>query len=131
MIGKLIGLASIGSSLANLAMVQRFLEGLIGVIVLSIVGAAMTSMLLIAGLYGSYRGLTYYGLDHEAALVMIASVAVLLTAAVIGFTLARLRHLREISLCALPQEFPHLAHIPSVINAFLEGLTKPTSSSHN
>ena len=93
MFGKLIGLLSIGSSVANVALVRRFLEGIVGAIALTILSAIMAGALLVGGLYGLYMGLTRHGLDPDAALITMGAISVLLTATLVGLALTRLRQL--------------------------------------
>jgi hypothetical protein len=116
-----MGLASIGSSLANVSLLHRFLEGIISLIALTIVSAMMAGMLILTGLYGIYVVLTRYGLTPDAALVTIIALGLAITLALVSLTYARLRHLRSLPELILPRNFLPLARTARLTQAFMEG----------
>jgi hypothetical protein len=126
MISKLMGLASIGSSVANVALLQRFLEGIIGIIALTIVSAMMAGMLVVSGFYAAYVGLMHYGLDPDAAGVTIILLACIATLSLIGWVVWQLRNLRELPRHALPHGLPPvMARATDMAQAFIEGFLHP------
>lgn len=126
MIGKLMGLASIGSSLANIALLQRFLGDIVSIIALTILSAMMTAMLLIGCFYGAYAGLTDYGLNPVVASVTVAGIALLLTALLIGLTVRKLRQLHELPK-HLRAGIPPFSRTGTIVHAFLEEFMKQPS----
>jgi len=129
MLNKFVGMASIGSSFANIALLQRFLEGIVGVIALTILSAMMAGMLIMSAFYGLYLGLTRYGLDPDAALVAVVAIGSFLTAALSALTVARLRQLRELPLRTAPM--PTLSRLTNVTHAFIDGFKAHPSNTRN
>jgi len=121
MLEKLLGLATIGSTFASISLLHRFLSRLAILIALIIVTSIMTGVLLAGIFYGIYEGLTYYGLTHDAALLLVAALVLILTASLFGLTLSRIRQLREIAPSPVNQTFPSLGHIAAVAEAFVDG----------
>ena len=121
---KLMDLASIGSMLANVTLLRRFLTDVTGVIALTVLSALMGSLLVAASLCGIYIGLTHYGLDPVAGLFTVIALAFLLTAGLALATVRRVRMMREFSYHGLPQDVaPPISRLGSIANAFFEGLT--------
>ncbi len=128
MLGKLLSIATVGSTFANVALLRRFLSGVTGVVALVVVSAIMGCVILVAGLAAAYFGLIHYGLDPYAAALTIAVFMLLIMGLLIGLTAVRLRHLRELPYHDMYQELPSLSRVAGITDAFLDGLLNPVSS---
>ncbi len=109
---------------ASSAMVQRFLTGIAVMVGLSVTLGLCVGALLIAGLYGTYRGLVMNGLEPNVALFSIFVIMAFIGALLYIILRDRIRALREV-----PGEIMRSAETPivgdakNVINAFIDGLT--------
>ncbi|MDP9128053.1 MAG: hypothetical protein M3N08_07335 [Pseudomonadota bacterium] len=125
MLGKLLRLATVGSSFASVGLLHRLLSGLATVVVLALATAFMVCVLLIGGFYLGYLGLVHYGLDPIVAGVAIGGVACLVT---IGLILALVAQLKKMKSLSHPNSFiPHVA-LPTatgIVHAFFDGLLSP------
>jgi hypothetical protein len=119
---KLVGVATIGGALANVALLQRFLTGIAHVVALSVISGLMVCLLLLGSFFGLYFGLTHYGLGSTVAALMIGAFAFLITSGIIGLTVLKLRQLQELPVHATHAPMPVLAHLSSLAAAFIEGL---------
>jgi len=128
-ISKLLGVATLGSTLASVALLRRFLSGVTSVVALVIVTAIMGCVLLLGALGAAYLGLVHYGLDPYVAALTVAAFMFLVVATLMGFTIIRLRHLRELPYHDLHPEIPNLSRISDIANAFMDGLLNHTPSS--
>ena len=119
---KLLGVATIGGALANVALLERFLTGITHVVALSVISGLMICLLLIGTFFGLYFGLTHYGLDPTVAALTVGALAFLITLGIIGLTVLKLRQLQELPVHAIHASMPVLAHLSSLAAAFIEGL---------
>lgn len=122
MIGKLLGIATVGSSLASVGLLHRLLSGIMTVVVLAVVTAFMICVLLAGGFYMGYICLIHYGLDPTVAGVTVGGIALVITIVLVAVTASQMQRLKDLS---HPTTFmPHLA-LPTVsglVDAFLDGL---------
>ena len=121
MISKLAGIASIGGSIANVSLIQRFLSGLTSIIAFTVLSALMAGMLIVCAFYGAYAWLLQYGMDQTSAVEVILGLMFFLTAVLASVAYWRLQELRKFPTQLLHREVPGLARVSSVVNAFLDG----------
>ena len=124
---KLLGLATVGSAVANTALFHRFTTSLTNILALTLIGSLMAGLLLIGAYIAIYFGLVHYGLDPIAAIITVAVLLIITIATIFLLIAVRLRQLREISHYSIHSNLPNLSKIPSIVEAFMEGLF---SSSH-
>ena len=125
MLGKLLGVATVGSTLASVELIHRFLSGITKIIVLAIVSAFMLCALVISAFIVFYFSLVHYGLDPYVAVITIGAVAVFITTTLVLVTIDQTRQLRDLphfSLCNFKNDLPDIGHI---IRAFIDGLLSP------
>lgn len=126
MIGKLLGVATVGSTLASVGLLNRFLLGVTNMVILAIVCAFMLCALLAGGFYMAYLCLVHYGLDPYVAGIALGIVALFVTIALITLTISQIRQMREL----LPSRQLHryasgLSDLGHVADAFIEGFLNP------
>lgn len=121
MIGKLLGLATIGSAVASVGLLHRFLSNIAGIIVLSIVSAIMLCVLLAGGFYLAYFCLVHYGLDPYAAGITVGTVLFFVTFMLIILTMTQLQRLRDLTHSGLYSQRTGLPDIGNIANAFIDG----------
>jgi ABC-type Co2+ transport system permease subunit len=121
MIGKLIGLATVGGALASASVLHRFLSGIAGVVMLAIISAFMLCALLTGAFYLAYVGLVYYGLNGISVAIILTGLALIITIALIAVTYQRLNKLRDISHRELPRTDTYLLDAGDIAIAFLDG----------
>jgi len=120
-IDRLLGLAGMGSTIANVSMIKQFLSGIAVVVAFTAISGTMAGMLLTAGLYALYVSLMHHGLDPVAAAIMVSSLAVIIMAGFGGVALVQWRQLREIPrLFSIEKPIIKRAH--RLAEAFIEGL---------
>jgi|GEM_PF-3521134 hypothetical protein len=129
-IDKLVGLATVGSAVANTTVLHRVASGLTGILALTMIASLIGGALLIAGFYGVYLGLVYYGLNPYAAAVTVALLTIATLAILLLLLAVRLRHLKELSHYEVQRDLPGMSQIVKVVDAFMEGLLTPRSNSH-
>lgn len=124
---KFLGLATVGSAVANAALLHRLVSNLTNILALTLVGAFMGGVLLSGGFFAIYFGLVHYGFAPYVATMTVAALIVM-TMAVIFFLIAfRMRQLRELSRYSLRRDLPGLSQIAKIAEAFMEGLSTPKS----
>jgi len=121
MFEKLMGIATIGSALANVTLLHRFLAKAVVVVALTVISALLTGAVLIALFYEAYWELTQHGLASDVAVVVLTIFAIVLTASFIWVTLAHLGRLRG-GPNILQQHFPAFSHLGNIVDAFVDGL---------
>jgi len=122
---KLLGIATIGNTLASIMLLHRFLSGLTDVVALAIVSAFIFCMFLAAGFCAGYFGLVHYGFTPYAAAVLVAVSIFLLATIFAVLTFIRLRQLRDLHRHDLQRDTPGLSRISSTAHAFMEGFLNP------
>lgn len=108
---------------ASPVMVQRFLSGIAMVIGLAVILGLCAASLIIAGIYGVYRGLIAHGLEPSVALLSVTVLMVLVIVLLIALLRDKIRALREIPGAILQSEAPIVSDIKQTVSAFLDGLT--------
>ncbi len=119
-IDKVLGIAGMGSTIANVSLLKRFLSGVTTVIALTAISSTMAGMLLLTAIYGLYLGLIHYGLEPVAAVVAMGSLALIITAILAWMAVMRWRELRE-----LPHIMTHgplMGQVNRIADAFVDGL---------
>lgn len=93
LIGKIVGLLSIGGAIAESPMPRKLLSGMATVAGLTVVTGMMIGTLLVGSLYAGYRGLMYYGMTSESALVTVAGIAAVITIVLVSVTVRYVKSL--------------------------------------
>lgn len=73
--GAFLNLAMIGNTIANAAALQRILSGILVAMLLTVIAAALGSVLLMAGIYALYIILSYSFGAQLAAVIILALVS--------------------------------------------------------
>jgi len=117
-IDRLLGILGLGATIANVALLKRFLAGVTIVIALTAISSTMVGMLLIMGLYGLYMGLVHYGFDQEAAIITVSALALTVTAVLVALAIMRWRELKE-----MPDlmKSPIINEAGKLADAFMDG----------
>ncbi len=121
MLGKLLGVATVGSALASVGLLHRFLSNIVTIVILSIVSGFMLSVLITGGFYLAYLGLVHYGLDPCVAGITVGIMIFLVTAALVIFVIARLRQMRDLMHSSSHSHGADLLDMGNVVIAFIEG----------
>ncbi|MFY9288898.1 MAG: hypothetical protein WAO98_10405 [Alphaproteobacteria bacterium] len=117
-----MSLTSVGSTWASMAVLQRFLAGVVNVVVLTIVSAVMCCVLLVGSFIAVYYGLLHYGFDTMTSALIVGTMMILVTGALVGVTILRLQHLRALTKHSMPRELPGVNQISGIADAFMDGL---------
>jgi hypothetical protein len=125
MIGKLLGAASVGSTLAGIGLLHRFLSDVASIIFLAIVSAFMLCAVLTGCIYMVYLYLVRSGLDPYAAGVTIGIVALLVATLFVVLTIGQIRQLRELPYRGLHRYKSGLSDVGHVADAFIDGFLNP------
>jgi uncharacterized membrane protein YczE len=131
MIGKLLGIATVGSTLAGVSLVHRFLFDAVGIIILTIITAFMFCILLAGGFCIAYFGLVHYGLDPYVAGMTVGLVAFIITAVLIMLTANKLNQLRDLTHHSLNPAKLGLLEVSNAALAFVDGFLSPLKQSHS
>lgn len=121
MISKILGVASVGSSLAGLGMLHRFLQSLMHIMVLTLISAFVLSLVFVSALSIIYFCLVYYGINPTIAGAGLAIIAFFVTSGLLVVTVNRLRCLRESSFCGLHKEEKNWPDVIGLAGAFVDG----------
>jgi hypothetical protein len=129
-IDKLLGIAGVGSTLANISLLKRFLSGVSTVIALTALCSTMVGMILIVALYALYLALIHHGLEPQAALFTAAGMAVVVMAGLALAAVMRWRELRGMPEMLL-QPAPVISKVGEIADAFITGLTTERPHPHH
>jgi predicted PurR-regulated permease PerM len=124
MLGKIMGLASLGSSLANVRLLQRFLSGVASVIALTVVSAILVGLLLASAFVGMFFALEHFGLEPLVAGLLVIAMVLLVVGGCVGLALAKIRELRDLPNNSLNFEVPSIAKFTSAVEAFIDGFVQ-------
>jgi hypothetical protein len=127
-VNKLLGLATVGSTLANVTLLHRFLSAATTIVTLTVLSACMCCILLAGGFYAVYAGLIHYGIEPYTAALAVGALVVVLTVVIVTLTIYRVKRLRELPYYSGPRHMPQLSHIQSAAHAFMDGLLNPRPS---
>ena len=125
MLGKLLGLVTVGGTLASVGVMHRFLLSMVNIIILAIASAFMACALLASMFYTAYFCLVRYGVPAYDAGIMLSATALLITTVLTVMTIWKLRQLRDLSCHGLHKDGEGLPDIGKVAVAFLEGFLNP------
>jgi hypothetical protein len=118
---KILGIAGMGSTLANVSMLRRFLTGVTVVIALTAVSSTMAGMIIIVALYGLYLALMHHGLDPQAAVIAVSAFAVIITALLATLAFVRWRQLKDMP-HFMNSETSIASQVHQLVDAFVGGL---------
>ena len=120
-VDKLLGLAGMGSTIANISLLRRFLSGVAVVIALTAISSTIAGMLLIAGFYALYLSLIHHGLDPSLAALTVGGGALIIVIVLAIFAVLRWYELREMPRL-LYMETPIISRASKLADAFINGL---------
>ena len=125
MLGKLLGLVTVGGTLASVGVMHRFLLRMVNIIILAIASAFMACALLASMFYTAYFCLVRYGVPAYDAGIMLSATALLITTVLTVMTLWKLRQLRDLSCHGFYKDGEDRPDIGKVAAAFIEGFLTP------
>jgi MFS superfamily sulfate permease-like transporter len=120
-VDRLLGLAGMGSTIANISMLKRFLSGIAVVIALTAISSTMAGMLLIAGFYALYLTLIHHGLDPSLAALTVGGGALTIVIVLAIWAVLRWYELRDMPRL-LYTEAPLIHRATKLADAFINGL---------
>ena len=126
LLGKLLGVIAVQRTLSDTSVFQQFLVGTARLILLSVLTAFMVGILLVGGFYAIHMALVSYGLTADAACIVVACVAALITIMLILFIQAQLHKLQNTLQRLLRQQAPIASRATEIVEAFVQGLMTPT-----
>lgn len=112
---------------ASSVMVQRFLSGIATVVGLAVTLGLCMGALLIAGLYGTYRGLILGGLDADIALLCVFVIMGFIIALLCIVLRDKVRALKDAPAAIMHSEAPIISDVRQTVSAFVDGLMGKTS----
>ena len=121
MISKLAGLVSIGGTVANVTLFQRFLQDVTSIIALTVLSTLIGGILLASGFYGLFLSLIHFGMSSDSAVTTVLTIMIALAAGSAALAYVRVRRLRELPSQTLRTEVPVVARIESIARAFMKG----------
>ena len=113
---------------ASAELVQRFLSGIAVMVGLAVTLGLCVGALLIAGLYGTYRGLVINGLDADVALLSVFVIMGLIITLLIVVLRDKIRELRQAPSAIMRAEAPITTDVRQTVTAFVDGLMGKTPS---
>jgi hypothetical protein len=111
-----------GSAVANISLLKRFLSGIAVIIALTAVGSTILGMLLIAGLYALYISLIHHGLDPAVAALTASGIALAVVIALATVAIMRWYQLRDMPRLFEGMEAPIIGRVGRLADAFIAGL---------
>ena len=121
MLSKILGAATVGSALASVGLLHRFLSGIASIVMLSVVGAFMICVLLASGFYMAYSSLVFYGLDPYVAGITMAAIAFFITVILVALMIGQIHRLRELPYHHLSPNGAGLPDVSHIVGAFVDG----------
>lgn len=121
MISNLLGIASVGSGLANTNLIRRCLSSLAKIMVLAIVCGFLFCALIVGGFVALYFSLANYGFDPVSVRIALGIVAILLTVTLTVMTMRQLRCFRDNLAYGLPKVQSAWPDLGNIANAFIDG----------
>lgn len=121
-IDRLLGLAGMGSTIANISFLKRFLSGVAVVVALTAVSSTILGMLLVAGLYALYISLVHHGLDPAVAALTASGIALAIVIALAVLAIMRWYQLRDMPRLFDNMEAPIINRVSRLADAFISGL---------
>lgn len=121
-LSRLLGITSVGVSIAKARLVHRFIGDVARIITLAIATGLVAGALLIGGFFVAYQGFVHYGLEPLPAQIFIGLLALATVLALLLTTSSRLRRLRGIPEQIVHTEFPFSRHLNTLADSFMDGL---------
>lgn len=125
MLSKFLGFATVGSALASVGLLHRFLSGMATIVILSVVSAFMCCVLLASGMYMAYSSLVFYGLDPYVAGITMAAIVFAITVILAALLIEQIRRLRELPYHHLNAGVAGLPDLSHIAGAFVDGFLNP------
>jgi len=123
MLGKILGIASIGEALMGISLTKKFVSGFILVLALTIVAAILAGALVIFGLYECHLALIHHGFDSDMAALMTGAAGLLVLLAIIAVIMRKLKLMRAIPLAVSRAEILGSEALAS-LRAFYKGFSE-------
>jgi magnesium-transporting ATPase (P-type) len=121
MIGKLLGAATVGGTLASVGLLHRFLVASAQIMILVIVSAFMLCASLLCAFAIFYFCLVQFGTTPYVALIILGVTALLVTIACVALTLDQFRQLRSFHHRHLHGHGNNIPDIANIAAAFIDG----------
>jgi hypothetical protein len=120
-IEKVIGVAGMGTTIANASLLKRFLSDMTMVVALTAISGTMVGMILIVGFYGLYLTLMHNGLQEVAAILTVGGIVLVIAATLAGMAYSRWRQLHDLPGNML-EESPIISNLSKLAESFMDGL---------
>ena len=119
---KILGIASLGSTIANAAVFKRFLSRVMITVALAAAAGAMTGMLMLAGFYGVYWALVAYGgLTQLKAGLLVGGMVILATILMAVFAYRRWQQLHDLG-SHFDSRDSIMGRVSQLADSFIDGL---------
>jgi hypothetical protein len=122
MLGKILGIASIGEALSGLHLARKFVIDVAVVIMLTIIGSMMAGAIAIAGLYESDAVLVRHGLDPDMAALFTGLLALLMLGIIIAVIAFKIHRMQNFPFRIAGRGLPG-SSLQSVVRGFCHGMT--------
>jgi hypothetical protein len=100
MIGKILGLASLGEVLTGVSLTTKFMTSFIVIVALTIVASTLASSLIILTLYEICTLFIRHGMDSDLATLLTALLALAILVGIILSIVQRAKKMRPIPIAA-------------------------------
>ncbi|MDD4617081.1 MAG: hypothetical protein PHW76_08235 [Alphaproteobacteria bacterium] len=122
-LGKMLGLAAINGVAHSTHLFQKFLSGMIIVIVLAVISSIMLAALIVGGIFALYASLVNAGLASLPAILVIVGLLAVITAMLFGITLWQMKQLKDGAEAAINPKAADHQGIGGIVLSFIEGFS--------
>ncbi len=125
-LGKLLGATAVNGVIHSTQLFQRFLSGMVIIIVLAVISSIMLASLIVGGIFAVYTSLIDAGVESMPAIMVIVGLLAFITALLFGITLWQMKQLKEgVTAAISPKSSGGTGGgFGRVIDAFLEGFSR-------
>ena len=121
MLGKLIGMVTVGSTVAGVGLVHRFLVATAQIMVLVIISSFMLCASLASLLYIVYFCLVQFNVAPQWAGIFVGLFALIVTGGLVALTISQFRELRNFHLRHFQIRDNPLHEVSHIAAAFVDG----------
>ncbi len=125
MFEKLLSLATVGSSIASVGLLHRFLLRMTNILILAVISAFTVCALIASLFYLMYVALVHYGCGPTEAVIVVGCVQLIIALIFVGVTLKMLKSLSNPSASPHPSGKTIVSDVSTIIEAFLDGFVNP------
>lgn len=121
MIGKLLGAATVGGTMAGVGVMHRFLVAAAQAMILVIISALMLCASLFSIFFIAYFCMLQFGVAPHIAGIVLGIAILLVTAALVAFTLSQIRQLRTFHYRHFQAGERYMYDLRTIAAAFIDG----------